>query len=678
MRDHRALLRARTVSADEALSHVKSGSRVFVGSGCAEPQALVRALCKQADRLHDIDVVHLLTMGIANYADSNFMGDFRHNAFFIGPNVRNAVREGRADYTPIFLSEIPELIASGQLPIDVALVQVTPPDRHGFCSLGIHVDIELAAISSAKVVIAETNPNMPRTFGNTLVPLERIQYCVEVNDPILQLPYTPEPDDVAIRIGANIADLVDHGSCLQLGIGTIPNAVLKFLVEKRHLGVHTEMFSDGMVSLIEQGNVDNSQKTIHRGKTICSFTMGTRKLYDLVHDNPSIEFYPSDYVNNPRVIAQNDKMVAINSALQVDLTGQVVADSIGYEFYSGIGGQVDFIRGAAMSDGGKPIIALPSTAKGGTISRIAPHIDEGSGVVTSRGDVHYVVTEWGVAYLHGKTIRERALALINIAHPDFRTDLLEFVRKKHYVYADDALWKQVSNPYPAQWRHTRRFGEREFLVRPLLATDERALQEFFYSHDPETVYQRYFHVKTQMGRLEAQQLCAVDYTQRMALGVFERKGETQRFFAVGRYDLNPRTNMATMAFVVHQDYRGLGIGTYLVEQLVAYARSKGVAGIQAEILPTNAAMLHIHRKLGHTIEWDQDAKVYKVRYRFTELAQTASKGPVPAATPAAAPGAAPSALPGAAPVVAPVAAPAASAATSPAPTPKPPAKQRVR
>lgn len=637
MDDRRSQLAAKTVTADQAIAHVKSGVRVLVGSGCAEPQHLVRALCRQADRLHDIEIVHLLTVGVANYADADFMGDFRHNAFFIGPNVRDAVREGRADYTPVFLSEIPELITSGQLPIDVALLQVTPPDRHGNCSLGIHVDIEMAAIQSAKLVIAEINPRMPRTFGNTLVPLERIHWCVEVDDPILQLPYPSDPDDISMRIGANIAELVDHGSCLQLGIGSIPNAVLRFLGDKRHLGVHTEMFSDGMVDLIEKGVVDNSRKAIHRGKTVCTFVMGTNRLYELVDDNPSIEFYTSDYVNDPRVIAQNDNVVAINSSLQVDLTGQVVSDSIGYNFYSGIGGQVDFIRGSAMSAGGKPVIALPATARDGALSRIVPHIDEGAGVVTSRGDVHYVVTEFGVAYLHGKTIRERALALINVAHPDFRQQLLEFVRGKHYVYAPEHVWKQAANPYPAAWRHTRRFGEHEMLVRPLLATDERALQEFFYSHDAETVYQRYFHVKTQLGRLEAAQLCCVDYTQRMAFGVFDRRaGEGGRFLGVGRYDLNPRTNLATIALVVHQDHRGLGIGSYLLDQLMAYAKAKGVSGIQAEILPTNSAMLAIHRRMGHAIEWDQDAKLYKVKHRFGEVvgpdgaASGAGAPPVPA------------------------------------------------
>jgi acyl-CoA hydrolase/GNAT superfamily N-acetyltransferase len=576
----------------------------------------VRALCRQAGRLHDIEVVHLLTFGIADYVDDDFLGHFRHNAYFIGGNVRKAVQEGRADYTPIFLHEIPELMRSGQRPTDVALLQVTPPDRHGYCSLGIHVDIQMAAIETAKLLIAEVNPNMPRTFGDSIVHISRFDSLVEVDTPLLELP-SLEPDETSIRIGGNIADLIEHGSTLQLGIGNIPNAVLKFMTEKRHLGIHTEMISDGCISLIENGNIDNSRKTLHRGKTIVSFIMGTRKLYDLVDDNPSIEFYPSDYANDPRVICRNDKMVAINSALQVDLTGQVCSDSIGYKFYSGIGGQVDFIRGAAMSKNGKPIIALPSTAKGGAISRIVPTLDEGAGVVTSRGDVHYVVTEYGIAYLHGKTIRERALALINIAHPDYRGELLDFVRTKHYVQADEAVWRQITEPFPLDWVESKKFGEHELMIRPIRADDERKLQEFFYSHEPETIYQRYFHMKTQLGHEEAAMACSVDYHDRMAFAVFKRfEREAEKIVGIGRYDLNHRTNMAETAFVVHEDFRGIGIGTYLLDRIIEYAKAQGIAGIQSEVLASNRPALDMHERLGHKMEYDEEDKIYRIEHRW--------------------------------------------------------------
>jgi acyl-CoA hydrolase/ribosomal protein S18 acetylase RimI-like enzyme len=613
--------RAKVCTPERAVREIKSGWRVLVGSGCSEPQTLVRAMADRAATLHDVEVVHLLTLGIAGYVGEEHAGRFRHNAFFIGSNVRQAVREGRADYTPIFLSEIPELIRSGQRPVQAVLLQLSPPDRHGFCSLGIAVDIQLAALESARLVVAEVNPRMPRTHGNTAVHVSRIHRVVEVDTPILELPLPKEPDEVSVEIGGHVARLVDHGSCLQLGIGAIPDAVLGFLTEKRHLGVHSEMFSDGMLPLLENGNVDNSRKAVHRGKTVASFVMGTRQLYDFVDDNPSIEFHPSDHVNDPRVIARNDGVVAVNSALQVDLTGQVCADSLGYRFYSGIGGQVDFIRGAAMSRGGKPIIALPSTAQGGSVSRIVPHLDEGAGVVTSRGDVHYVVTEFGVAYLHGKTIRERALALINIAHPDFRRELLDFVKGKHYVYEDEQVWEQAVNRYPAEWETTFAAGGRELFVRPLRATDERLYQEFFYGHSPETVHERYFVAKSALSHPEAAHLCCVDWERRMAFGAFENRGPAERFVAVAQYELNPRTNRAEVGIVVREDLRRRGIARFLFERLVAYARSKGISGIHTEVLSTNHAMLELHRALGHRVRWDREAGIYTVQHDLAEEPQ---------------------------------------------------------
>jgi len=612
--DAERLLRDRLTTPDEAVRGIRSGWRVLVGSGCAEPQTLVRAMADRAHALHDVEVVHLLTLGIAGYVGEEHAGHFRHNAFFIGPNVRQAVREGRADYTPIFLSEIPELIRSGQRPVQAVLLQLSPPDRHGYCSMGISVDIQKAALESAGLVIAEINPRMPRTFGHGNVHLSRIDRIVEVDTPILELPPPEEPDDVSVEIGGHVARLVDHGSCLQLGIGAIPDAVLGFLTDKRHLGVHTEMFSDGMLPLLENGNVDNSRKAVHAGKTVTSFVMGSRRLYDVVDDNPSIEFRPSDHVNDPRIISQNDGVVAVNSALQVDLTGQVCADSLGYRFYSGIGGQVDFIRGAAMSRGGKPIIALPSTAMGGTVSRIVPHLDEGAGVVTSRGDVHYVVTEFGAAYLHGKTIRERALALINVAHPDFRQELLDFVKGKHYVYEDERVWEQAVNPYPVEWESVYLANGRELRVRPLRATDERLYQEFFYGHSAETVHERYFVAKSALSHPEAAHLCCVDYERRMAFGAFETRGAAERFVAVAHYELNPRTNRAEVGIVVREDYRRRGVARHLFEKLCEYARSKGISAIYTEVLPTNVAMLGLHRALGHRIRWDPEGRVFTVRH----------------------------------------------------------------
>lgn len=421
----------REVSAAEAVRVVESGARVLMGSGAAAPLGLVRAFCERAHELSDVEVCQLLTLGDAPYTKPEFLGHVRHNAFFIGANAREAVQEGRADFTPVFLSEIAALLR-GPLPIDVALAQVSPPDAHGYCSLGVSVDIVKPAVDSARVVVVEINPRMPRTHGDAFVHVSRIDFAVNVDHAVPELP--PDPiDDTARAIGRHVASLVKDGDTLQLGIGGIPNAVLAELSGHKDLGIHTEMFSDGVVDLVEKGAITSEKKTLHRGKLIASFVMGEKRLYDFVHDNPAVEMRPSHYVNDPFVISKNDNMVAINSALAVDLTGQVCADSIGSRLFSGVGGQVDFVRGAARSEGGRSIIALPSTAKQGTLSRIVLELLPGSGVTTSRNDVHYVVTEHGVALLHGKTIRERVHALASIAAPQFRDALLAGAKERKWI-----------------------------------------------------------------------------------------------------------------------------------------------------------------------------------------------------------------------------------------------------
>lgn len=412
----------RVVSAEEAVKHINSGDTVYVHSNAAAPESLLDAMTNRAAELVDVRVVHLLTLSKAAYAQPIHSKSFRVNALFIGKNVRSAVNEGRADYTPAFLSEIPSLFERGILPIDVCLLQVSPPDAHGYCSYGVSVDCTIAARKSARVVIAEVNRRMPRTLGRSFVHVSKLDYIVETDRPLPVLE-PEEPTDTDRAIGQYVSTLVEDGATLQLGIGAIPNAVLKYLTEKHNLGVHSEMLSDGIVDLIEAGVVTNDAKTFLPGKVAVSFVMGTQRLYDFVDNNPLIEFQTSDFINDPDIIARNAKMTAINSALQVDVTGQICADSIGDYLYSGFGGQVDFVRGASRARGGKAIIAMPSTAKGGTVSRICGTLRPGSGVVTSRGDVHYVVTEFGIAQLHGKTLSQRMRALIAIAHPDFREEL---------------------------------------------------------------------------------------------------------------------------------------------------------------------------------------------------------------------------------------------------------------
>jgi len=424
--------RARRTTAARALEAVRSGARVWIQSGCGTPSALVQALVARAPEIRDVEIVHMMTLGSADYTRPEYEGHFRHRGLFLGANVREAVAAGRADYTPIFLSEIEGLFTSGALPLDVVLMQVSPPDVHGFVSLGTTVDCTLTATRCAPVILAEVNDQMPRTHGDTFLPVSRISAIVETSHPLLELPaesFTP----LHLRVAEYVASLIPDGATLQTGIGGIPEAVLACLGDKRDLGIHTEMFSDGVIALIESGVINGERKSLHRGKAVAAFVLGTRRLFDFIHENPIFEFRSISYTNDPFVVARNERMVAVNSALQVDLTGQVCADSIGTRPYSGFGGQLDFIRGAARSRGGVPIIALPSTALHGSVSRIVPVLEPGGGVVTSRADVHYVVTEHGIAQLHGRSLRERAQALIAIADPRFQAELEEFAVRSHYL-----------------------------------------------------------------------------------------------------------------------------------------------------------------------------------------------------------------------------------------------------
>jgi 4-hydroxybutyrate CoA-transferase len=422
---------------DEALRCVQSGMRVYIQPGCAEPETLVDALIQRAPHVQDVEIVHMMTMGRAPYVAPEMAGHFRHNAVFIGGNVREAINEGRADYTPVYLSEIEELFESGAMPLDVALIEVSPPDSHGFCSFGVGVDTTLTAARLARYVVAQVNDQMPRTYGDSFIHVSKIDAIVESSRPLCAMKRA-EITDMQAAIARNVAGLIEDGAVLQTGIGGIPDAVLPLLMDRKDLGVHSELVSDGVIPLIDAGVITGARKNFKPRKIILGFALGTKNLFDYVDNNPIFEFHPTAYTNDPALIARNDHMVAINSALQVDITGQVCSDSIGTYFYSGIGGQVDFLRGASRSKGGKAIIALSSTAKNGTISRITPMLAPGAGVVTSRGLIRYVVTEYGVAYLHGKSIRERAQALIEIAHPKFRDELYEYCERTKWLQRPQA------------------------------------------------------------------------------------------------------------------------------------------------------------------------------------------------------------------------------------------------
>jgi len=612
-------------SADDALRVVRSGHHIFVGSGAAAPQYLVERLTARADYLHAAEIVHIMTLGIAPYAMPPVKESFRHNAFFVGPNVRDAVAAGEADYTPIFLSEVPRLFRSGRVPIDVALIQVTPPDEHGFCSLGVSVDIVKPATECARVIIAEVNPRMPRTLGDSFIAADAIDTMVEHESPLPEVTHPP-PDDVSRAIGRWVGSLVEDGATLQIGIGSMPDAILESLTDKHDLGLHTEMLSDGTLALIQSGVINNSRKTLHPGKIIASFVMGTQRLYDFVDDNPLVELHPNDYVNDPFIIAQNERMVAINAAIEVDLTGQVCSDSLGHLFYSGIGGQVDFIRGAARSKGGRPIIALPSTAADGKISRIVPQLKPGAGVVTSRGDVHYVVTEYGVADLYGRSARQRAMALIGITHPDYRHELLDFAKERRHILIDQEIPPLGAGVYPQdlETTFTPTSGE-TVLVRPIKPTDDDLWLEFIYSLSEDTLYHRFFRPVKRWSRRDAQHFVVLDYRDRMALVAVLRQEEREQLIAVARYEREPATNLAECAFAVQDQWQGHGLGTFLLQYLIRIAMMNGIEGFTALVMADNRRMLGLFQKTGYLIRSKYEESAWEITFRFDEKAEEAAQ-----------------------------------------------------
>ncbi|RDV25502.1 GNAT family N-acetyltransferase [Alteromonas aestuariivivens] len=572
---------------------IKSGCRVFVTGNASVPYALVQHLIDHSDGFSDIEMVHMLALGDTRWARSEYRNLFKVNTFFIGgEEVRRAVDEGRADYTPCFLSEISGLFHDGTLALDAALVNVSPPDEFGYCSLGASVDITMSALRQAAVVVAQINPQVPRTAGHSYIHISEIDACIEASEPLIAVE-TPPMDKQVERIGQYVAMLVEDGATLQFGIGKIPSATLKYLCNHRDLGIHSEMITDSIIELIEAGAISNRKKTFHPGKIVTSFAIGSQRLYEFIDQNPHIEFYPSSYVNKPSNIAKNDNMIAINSALEVDLTGQVVADSLGYDFYSGIGGQVDFVSGASMSKGGKPIIAMLSTAKDESVSRIRPCLSEGAGVVTSRGNVHYVVTEYGIASLKGKSIRERALELIRVAHPRFRAQLLEEVRKNYWVpHYQEKHPTDIPELGAIQLKKLV-IQDETFYMRPLNPADERRLQEFFYSHTKETLRLRYNYDPKQMSREKSCNLVSVDQSSDAALCIVRQEGSRITIHAVGRFYYYPQGNCCEVAFVTRETQQGKGMASRLLTQLIEIARKRKIDRMLAYVRADNKPMTAI-------------------------------------------------------------------------------------
>lgn len=609
---------------EAAFSNIRRGNTIFVGSACAEPQFLVRELIRYVQdhpkAFFDAEVLGIRTLGVAPYATEKFRENFRHNSFFIGESTREAVNKGVADYTPIFLSELPNLFRKGLEKVDVALIQTSLPDEHGYMSLGVSVDIVKAAAEVARIVVVQINRFMPRVHGDTFIHIANVHYVIPHDEPLLEYADVAETE-IAQHIGKYVATLVEDGDTIQVGYGSIPNAVIANLAGKKHLGVHTELLSDGIVDLMKRGVIDNTRKSVNRGKAVATFCMGNRSTYDFIHDNPAIDFRQIDYTNSPLLIARQDNMVAINSALEIDLTGQVTAESIGQIFHSGVGGQADFMRGAALARNGKTILTIPSTAAGGTVSRIVPVLSRGAGATLVRGDIRYVVTENGIAHLHGKNVRERAIALIAIAHQKFKVWLVEEAKKAGLIYADQAIMPGEKGRYPEEletyW--TTKTGLNLFL-RPIKMTDESLLKDFLHHLSDRSLYLRFISKRQDIPHERLQKLVVIDYTQEMAIVAIadNDKEVSEDFVGVGRYYIYPEQRMAEIAFAVRDDHHNRGIGQALLAYLTRLARRKGLLGFTAEVLAGNEPMLHVFEKGGFEMHRRTIAGLVELKMMFRQ------------------------------------------------------------
>jgi len=598
---------------------IKPGNSIFIGTGCGQPQHLVDALVTQSKHIYDARIIHFLTMGEAPYTSEKFRPRFSTKSFFITENVRDTFDKGIGDYTPIFLSEIPRQFETGRISLDVALISVTPPDLNGLCSLGVSVDVVKSAAANARCVIAQVNEAMPRTMGNSFIHINSIDVLVPYNEPIITVETQPL-DETLQKAVENVARLVENGSTVECGIGQIPQALAQFIRDKKDLGIHTELIGDWLIDLIECGAITCSKKTINRGKIVASLCMGSQRLYDYIDNNDFFEFHPSEYVNDPYVISQHDNMVSINGALEVDLTGQVCSDSLGYRFYSGIGGQVDFMRGSARSRGGKPIIALPSTAQDGTVSRIVLKLADGAGVVTTRGDVHYVVTEYGIAYLHGKSIQQRVLSLIDIAHPKFRNQLIKDAKAQRYIHEDqiELAWEKVTYPKELEHYNTLRDGT-EIFFRPVKPTDEAALSEMLYSLSTSSVRKRFFTHTQTFPHKDVQRLTNLDYKNELAIVGVVPGPSGEYIVAIAQYFLDPKTQSAEVAFIVQDEWQAKGMGAFLLSYITRIATQRGIKSFYATVLRENKAMLNIFYNCGYNVKTDFDGSSYIISYDLHEV-----------------------------------------------------------
>jgi acyl-CoA hydrolase/GNAT superfamily N-acetyltransferase len=603
---------------EKAFSHIRRGGRIFVSTACAVPRFLVRSLVEYAGAnpgfLPEDEIIRAYTLGVSPYVDEGLKHNFRYNSFFIGHSLREAVNSGEADYTPVFFSGVPKLFRQRIIEIDVALIQTSLPDPSGMLSLGVSIDVVKAAVENATIVIAQVNSFMPRVHGDTFISVDEVDFIFHHDEPLLEY-QSGEPDEVSGRIGRHVARIVRDGDTIQVGYGSLPNAIMANLHKKKNLGIHTELLSDGLVELIKSGAINNSRKTMDRGKTVATFCMGKKSTYDFLHDNPSISFHTVDYTNNPLIIAGLKNIAAINSVLQLDLSGQASAESLGPYNYSGIGGQADFMRGAMLAPGGKSILMLKSTARNGTASRIVPAVDAGAGITLNRGDIHYIVTEYGIAYINGKNLRERALSIIAIAHPDFRPWLLEEAQKLGVVTTSTSGIPGGKGWYPEhlETRRTTRGGDR-LLLRPVRSDDIGILMDFFSSLSDQSVRGRFLKSGNMADDLG--ELVEVDHRNDVIILGVSKREDAEIVLGVGKYTVNEHDHGAEVSLAVRDGHMNRGIGTEIIAYLSLLARREGLFYISAEALIENKPVLHLLDKCGLDTERNLGAGVYEMKAYF--------------------------------------------------------------
>lgn len=610
------------VSAQAAISHIKPGQRVFIGSSCAEPQHLVRALSEARDKLADLEILRLMSLEstpLTSQADPDTTeegGSWNVRQFYLGSAQPRALAEKARCITPMNLSAIPGLFRSRRMPIHVALIQTTPPDDFGWLSLGVSVDITLAAALSADLVIAQINPRMPRVLGRSFLHLNDVDFVVLHEEPLLTV--EPGPETEAGRtIGRLIARLVEDGATLQINPGTTPEATLLALAEKNDLGVHSQFLTESIMHLFSRGVINNRHKGFNNGKMVASTAIGSENLYEFINDNPAIEFHPSDYVNRATIIARHHRMVALNVAMAMDLTGQVAADALPYNHFSGISGMLDFARGAALSEGGRYILMMPSTAMQGAKSRIVPHLSDIT-VVVPRGDVHYVCTEYGVVNLFGKSLQERALAMISIAHPDYRDALFDAAREMKLLSKERVVADAIHGVYPLRLEENFDIDKMRVTIRPAKPVDERRIQEHFYGLESKDVHARFFHSKRRFARGEVETVSQVDYVNNLTMVAVVGEFGFGQVVGIGEYLLDPATNMAEIAFSISTPWQGKGLGRLLQDKLAQGARDNGIAGLVAYTTPENHSMVHLFQCLAYQVHTTLENGMIKMSCRFDE------------------------------------------------------------